>query len=219
MSTGSVVSNNPTGDHGASSGPQISFNDKNPLDRVKAALAAVPGGGFEELEVEWSRLQTQSTYRQLLAIIGVSANALAWSGLEFTCAAKRLGPDPAAFHAAYKLSRHRSATRDKAFGQEDGFDAFNYDALCQHLASATARITGPKWGPLLVGLAAYLPETVVDTALRSNLKEALFSSTNGVEKFDPKSDLLLWTAITKEASKGICDNDMLKEYFVKWTMH
>ncbi|KAF4649719.1 hypothetical protein FOZ61_001042, partial [Perkinsus olseni] len=195
----------------------ISLNEKNPLDRVKAALAAVPGGGFEELEVEWSHLQTQSTYRQLLAVVGVSANALAWSGLEFTCADKRLGPDPAAFHAAYKLARHRTATRDEAFGQEDGFAVFNYDALCQHLSSATARITGPKWGPLLVGLAAYLPETVVDTALRTNLKEALFTSIGGVEKFNPKSDLLLWTFITKEASKKDYNADVLNGYFTRWT--
>ncbi|KAF4660221.1 hypothetical protein FOL47_007250, partial [Perkinsus chesapeaki] len=194
------------GNHGASSRVHSSIDDTNPLERVKAALAAVPGGGYEELEVEWSHLQTQSTYRQLLAVIGVSANALAWSGLEFTLADKRLGPGPAAFHAAYKLARHRSATRDEAFTQEDGFAPFNYDALCQHLSSATARITGPKWRPLLVGLAAYLPETVVDTALRRR-----------AFKFNPKSDLLLWTCITKEASKKICDAAVLNSYFSRWT--
>ncbi|KAF4733526.1 hypothetical protein FOZ62_002741 [Perkinsus olseni] len=121
------------------------------MERVRTALAAVPGGGNEELEAEWSQLQTQSTYRQLLAVTGVSANALAWSGLEFT-------------------------------------------------------------------KAAYLPETVVDTALRALFKKELFvTSDEGVEKFNPDSALLLWTAISKEASKKDCDSATLNEYFVKWT--
>ncbi|KAF4652683.1 hypothetical protein FOL47_010902, partial [Perkinsus chesapeaki] len=209
--------------HGASSSSgntgQVEVTGQpNPLERAEATLASLPNNGVVELEEQWSHLQSESTYRQLLSISGATANAVIWSRMSYTMGEKNLGPDPSAFHEAYKIARHPQATKDDSFGSEEGFIPFNYDSLCQKLASATARMLGPKWGSYLTVLAAYLPETVVDTALREKLRTSVTTTAaNGRVSFNKDAPILLWKKIGEEVNKDQYDQGLVYSYSTDWT--
>ncbi|KAF4651454.1 hypothetical protein FOL47_000403, partial [Perkinsus chesapeaki] len=203
-------------EHGASSETSTTVVlQENPVKRIRNALSSVQVNDEKDLDNQWLLLQSQSTYRQLLATIGITSNSVAWSGLNFSIGGKDVGPDPAVFHKESKLARHPSATKDDSFASEDGFADFDYDALCQKLSSAASRISGPTWPVLLVGLAAYLPETVVDAALRENIKVLVMRKEKNT-KVDTTSKLLLWMKIGEEASKDDYDSNTLNGYFKDW---
>ncbi|KAF4651166.1 hypothetical protein FOZ61_010688 [Perkinsus olseni] len=188
--------------HGASSVSTANATvvlQANPAKRVRDALSSIQENGQTGLDSQWGHLQ------------------MAWASLSYSVAGKDVGPDPAAFHSACKLARHPLATKDDSFGPEEGYANFNYDALRQKLTSATAKVSGPNWPLLLVGLAAYLPETVVDAALREKLRTLLVrTSGEGEEYVDVDSKLLLWGKIGEEVGKDGYDAELVHEYFMEW---
>ncbi|EER10071.1 hypothetical protein Pmar_PMAR007068, partial [Perkinsus marinus ATCC 50983] len=71
-----------------------------------------------------------------------------------------------------------------------------------------------QWGHLQT---AYLPETVVDAALREKLRFLLMKTNGeGGEYVDADSKLLLWAKIGEEVGRDGYDAEVVHDYFVKW---